>query len=87
MIEVVYKRCYKEPLLTDAGVAELNRLSGGSFTVDSVPRDNPTLVAMAKNQNEDFMPSCADVRVAELPDGSQWSIRTSGRFPEWIAVQ
>jgi len=87
MISIVIRRCPRQPLLTDAGVAELNRRSGQSYTIATVPRDNADLVAMARTpQNPDWIPMCADVRVVEIPDGEVWHVKGGDKLPEWIGV-
>lgn len=91
MIEVVYKHCNREVILSDAGVTEyVARKYGGTapvdFMVGLIPRDDAVLVAMVKENNPDFINACADTRIDQLPDGSIWIIKGGNRMPEAVAV-
>jgi len=91
MIEVVYRRCPKKSIFTDAGVTEyIARKYGGTepdmFMLALIPRDDAVLVAMVKENNHKLIQQCADVRIDDLPDGSAWQVKGAGDYTEWVAV-
>lgn len=89
MQEIVINRCPRGTVLSSAGIAEyIARKYGGTppadFNSDAIPRDDPTLVQLMRENVDLYSGLCSHIKIVELPDGFVWHMENLGNV-EWIA--
>lgn len=85
MTKVVINRCWRGPLLNEAGLVEFARRVGEDIPLDKIARDEPALVAMMEENEALWRGPCAEPKIVEVPDDADWVIRNFGK-KEWIAL-
>lgn len=86
MQEIVFNSCPKgEAILSDAGFAEYVRLGGTAPDIESIKRDDPTLIAVIRSNTDLYRGHCSQPKIVALPNGMKWEIRSRGNR-EWIAA-
>lgn len=87
MTEIVLQRCPGGTLLSEAGMAEYIRRSGNAAaSLDTIPRDDPNLIAMMKEDAPAYQGYCAHINIVSVPDGFKWKVCREARTNfEWVA--
>lgn len=89
MQEIVINRCPRGSILSSEGIAAyIARRYAGTppvdFNSDKIPRDDPVLVQLMREDVLTNAGLCAHIKIIELPDGVAWHLERLGSV-EWIA--
>lgn len=86
MIEIVINRCRKGTMFSEAALTEYASRKGvarETVSADTIPRDDPILVRMFKDNPDQFRGRCGYPFIVSVPDGFPWKIMRKGTI-EWV---
>lgn len=88
MTEIVINRCRKGTMFSEAGLAEYADRKGvarESVSAESIPRDDPVLAQMMRDDLKLYSGHCAHIQIVTVADDFKWKIMRRGNF-EWVAA-
>lgn len=84
-MKVVINTCIGGFGLSEVAKTRYENETGSDYYDWDIPRNDPILVSIVEELDEDSWGKYAELKVVEIPDGIEWHISEDDTGKEWIA--